>query len=55
MPVIKNPFYFIDKDNCQEERAKAIDRLSYLAKTRGKGYRDPQAKDYETSRLKVKS
>jgi len=55
MPVIKNPFYFIDKDNYQEERAKAIDRLSYLAKTRGKGYRDPQAKDYGTSRLKPKS
>ena len=54
MPVIKNPFYFIDKDNCQEERAKAIDRLSYLAKTRGKGYRDSQAKDYGSSRLKPK-
>jgi hypothetical protein len=36
-------------------RAKAINRLSYLAKTRGKGYRDPQAKDYGTSRLKPKS
>jgi len=34
--------------------AKAIDRISYLAKTRGKGYRDPQAKDYGTSRLKPK-
>ena len=54
MPVIKNPFYFIDKGNCKEERAKAIDRLSYLAKTRGKGYRDPQAKDYGSSRLKPK-
>jgi len=30
-------------------RGKAIYRISYLAKTRGKGYRDPQAKDYETS------
>ena len=35
-------------------RGKAIYRISYLAKTRGKGYRDPQAKDYETSRLKPK-
>lgn len=55
MPVIKNPFYFIDKDNYQEMRGEAIDRLSYLAKTRGKRYRDPQAKDYGTSRLKPRS
>lgn len=52
MPVIKNPFYFIDKDNYQEERAKVIDRISYLAKTRGKRYREPQTKDYGASRLK---
>ena len=55
MPVIKNPFYFIDKDNYQEMRGEAINRISYLAKTRGKGYRDPQAKDYGTSRLILKS
>jgi hypothetical protein len=36
-------------------RLDAIYRISYLAKVRGKGYRDPQAKDYGTSRLKFKS
>lgn len=32
-------------------KRKAIEHVSYLAKTRGKGYRDPQAKDYNGSRL----
>ena len=50
MPVIEKPFYFIAKDN-QEARLKAIYRISYLGKIRGKGYRDEQAKDYQTSRL----
>ncbi|MGE4593976.1 MAG: inovirus-type Gp2 protein [Gammaproteobacteria bacterium] len=44
-------FYYIDKNNLEEERAKAIKRLSYLAKTRGKGYRKSQAKDSGASRL----
>ena len=51
-PVIKHPYYFIDKHNLEDERKKVIKRVSYLAKTRGKGYRNPQAKDYSTSRLK---
>ena len=55
MPVIKNPFYFINKHNYQEMRGEAVDRLSYLAKIRGKRYRDPQTKDYGTSRLKIYS
>ena len=55
MPTIKNPYYFLDKHNHKEMRGEAINRISYLAKTRGKGYRDPQAKDYGTSRLKLKS
>ena len=42
--------YFIDK-NDNGTRLEAIYRLSYLAKVRGKGYRDIQAKDYGTSRL----
>jgi hypothetical protein len=50
-PVIKHPYYFIDKHNLEDERKKVIKRVSYLAKTRGKGYRNPQAKDYSTSRL----
>ncbi|MGO3344907.1 MAG: YagK/YfjJ domain-containing protein [Marinomonas sp.] len=35
-----------------QEKQKLIDRVSYQAKGRGKGYRDQQAKDYSTSRLK---
>jgi hypothetical protein len=50
--IPNNCFYYIDKNNIKDERVKAIDRLSYLAKVRGKGYRSPQAKDYSTSRLK---
>jgi len=49
MPTIQNPFYFIDNP---ETRLDAIYRISYLAKARGKGYRDEQAKDYQCSRLK---
>jgi len=30
---------------------EAIYRLSYLAKTRGTGYKDTQAKNYSVSRL----
>ena len=52
MPVVPSPFYFIDKSNRKEMRGSAIYRLSYLAKIRGKGYRDKQAKDFQTSRLK---
>lgn len=51
MPVVKNSFYYIDKDNISTQRPEAIKRLSYCAKVRGKGYRDPQAKDYGLSRL----
>jgi len=46
-------FYYIDKNNHDEERAETIHRLSYLAKTRGKGYKDIQAKNYSVSRLKL--
>jgi len=44
-------FYYIDKHNMEDERAEAIERLSYLAKTRGKGYKGKQAKNYSVSRL----
>jgi hypothetical protein len=50
MPVISKPYYFVDKNN-PNKRLEAIWRISYMAKIRGKGYRDPQAKDYGTSRL----
>ena len=49
-----NCFYYIDKNNHQDERPKAIYRASYMAKSRGKGVRPAQTKDYYCSRLKVK-
>jgi len=51
-PDIKNPFYFIDSEGVLHD---AVYRLSYLAKVRGKGYRPEQAKDYSTSRLKIRA
>ena len=49
--IPENCFYYIDKYNLKDERALAIKRLSYLAKTRGKGYKGKQAKNYSVSRL----
>ena len=49
MPYIKKPFYFVEDS---EGLADVVYRLSYMAKTRGKGYRPEQVKDYSTSRLK---
>lgn len=46
-----NCFYYIDKHNHQDERPKAIYRASYMAKSRGKGVRPAQTKDYYSSRL----
>lgn len=40
--------------NLPEARLDALHWLSYLAKGRGKGYKDSQTKDYGTSRLKTK-
>jgi hypothetical protein len=54
MPTISKPYYYIDKNNLKARRLDAIYRVSYLAKVRGKGYRDEQAKDSGTSRLKLK-
>ena len=50
MPIVPKPYHYINKDD-NKTRLEAIYRLSYLAKIRGKGYRDTQAKDYQTSRL----
>jgi len=50
MPTIKNPYYYLDKNNLNTELDEAIYRISYLAKVRGKGYRSQQAKDYGASR-----
>jgi len=52
VPVTLNPYYTIDKHNHNETRAEIIERVSYLAKVRGKRIRDKQTKDYQTSRLK---
>jgi hypothetical protein len=49
MPVIKNPYHFIDDG---AKVMPAIYHISYLAKVRAKGYRDAQAKDYGASRMK---
>jgi len=51
LPVILNPYYFVDKHNQFESRGKIIERVSYLAKVRGKRIRGKQIKDYQTSRL----
>ena len=52
VPVTLNPYYNIDKHNHNETRAEIIERVSYLAKVRGKRIRDKQIKDYQTSRLR---
>ena len=46
-------FYYLDKSksNFKQMWGEAIYRLSYLAKTRGTGYKDIQAKNYSVSRL----
>jgi len=50
MPHIKHPFHFVDREGIAQE---AIYRVSYLAKPRGKGYRPPQTKDFQCSRMKA--
>ena len=45
-----NCFHYI-KD--LDSKAKAVYRISYMAKARGKGYRPPQAKDFASSRLRA--
>ena len=49
MPHIKHPFHFVDREGVMQD---AIYRVSYLAKPRGKGYRPPQTKDFQCSRMK---
>jgi glycosyltransferase involved in cell wall biosynthesis len=50
VPIIKTPFYYVDNE---EEVQKAIYRASYLAKTRGKGYRPPRTNDFNSSQMKA--
>lgn len=49
VPYIPHRYHFVDS---KETLAKVIFRISYLAKARGKGYRDKQAKDFQCSRMK---
>ena len=51
VPVVENPYYNINQSNYSTEMQNAIERISYMAKSRGKGYRNPQSKDYNVSRL----
>jgi hypothetical protein len=50
VPHIKHPFHFADRESIVQD---AIYRVSYLAKPRGKGYRPPQTKDFQCSRMKA--
>lgn len=50
VPFIKRPYYFGSGEQITDD---VIYRLSYLAKARGKGYRDKQAKDFQCSRMKT--
>jgi len=50
--VPENCYYYIDKHNYKKQRQNVIYRCSYLAKSKGKGFRPPQTKDYACSRLK---
>ncbi len=51
--VPENCFYNVKRAN-SSSLAEPFYRLSYLAKTRGKGYRATSANDYSTSRVKPK-
>lgn len=46
-------FYIVQRGN-QTVLLNTFERLSYLAKTRGKGYRDNAVNDYSSSRIKPK-
>lgn len=50
VPTIKRPYYFGTGEQITDD---AIYRVSYLAKARGKGFRDKQAKDFQCSRMKL--
>ena len=55
MRIPDNCFYRINKHNLKEVRENAIYRVSYMAKSRGKQYREAQTKDYYSTRLKAKN
>ena len=47
--------YYNMKRHNHDSIAPAVWRISYLAKTRGKGYKPPQTKNYGSSRIKSKN
>ncbi len=49
--IPKNCYYSV-KRNDTDSFLKPVERASYLAKSRGKGYRSKQTKDYGSSRLR---
>ena len=51
-PYTPRACYTMVKRGEQETYSKAFYRLSYLAKERGKGFKDAAANNYSTSRLK---
>ena len=51
MSYVKNRSSYDVRKGDELTKRALIKRVSYLAKTRGKSYRDPQAKDYSSSRL----
>lgn len=51
---VENSFYYVTSADQLSAEDGPVNRLSYLAKQRGKGYRPPQAKDFQQSRLKAK-
>jgi len=52
--VPKNCYYIMRRD-CLESQQDAIYRVSYLAKSRGKGCKAAQAKNYGASRIKPRA
>ncbi|WP_161783154.1 MULTISPECIES: YagK/YfjJ domain-containing protein [Shewanella] len=52
--VPKHPYYIVKRGD-EQSFIEAAGRISYLAKSRGKGYRPDQTKDYGTSRFKMKA
>ena len=46
--------YYNLKRECEASIQRAVWRISYLAKTRGKGYKPSQTKNYGTSRIGIK-
>lgn len=50
--IPKSPYYLVKRGNKQSVQ-EAAKRMSYLAKSRGKGYRPDQTKDYGSSRVKA--